>query len=269
MKIISWNVGRNLRKIDKQLSILEENPDVLCLQEVTQKSFLEFQKKLLGYYDHIAFSLDLIEDKNLLKGARRLGVLVASKFEIQYRDIDEFDIPWRERVLNLDIIAPQKILFYGVYIPPGSSNKWIKIETLEGLYNGLLTQTDYPKIMCGDFNVPQEENENGVITFAQKIQKNREIILRKSFRGGSGIRWDKAERAIFESGENYDFFDCFRDLYPIKKEYSFYIERKNQIVAQRRFDHFFCSKIKPIEVRYLHSYREKKYSDHSPIMMEV
>ena len=176
MKIISWNVGRNLRKIDKQLSILEENPDVLCLQEVTQKSFLEFQKKLLGYYDHIAFSLDLIEDKNLLKGARRLGVLVASKFEIQYRDIDEFDIPWRERVLNLDIIAPQKFLFYGVYIPPGSSNKWIKIETLEGLYNGLLTQTDYPKIMCGDFNVPQEENENGVITFAQKIQKNLRLF---------------------------------------------------------------------------------------------
>ena len=42
--------------------------------------------------------------------------------------------------------------------------------------------------MCGDFNIPQEENEKGVITFAQKIQKNQEIILRKSFRGGSGIR---------------------------------------------------------------------------------
>ena len=270
MKIISWNVGRNFTKIDRQVSILDEQPDILCLQEVTQKSFKIYHRILSQYFDHIFFSLDLISNKDLLKGARSLGVLVASIFKLQMRNFDEFKIPWRERILNLDIFATkQKIIFYGVYIPPGSSNKWIKIETLEGLYKGLLAKSNHPRIMCGDFNIPQEENINGIITFAQRIKKNNDVVTRKSFRGGSGARWDSAERCIFEMKSDYKFLDCFRSLHPFKKEYSFYIKRKNQIIAKRRFDHFFCTVLKPIKVKYIHRYREKNYSDHSPVLMEI
>ena len=269
MKVISWNVGRSYKNIDNQLSILKEDPDIMCLQEVTQKSFNIFKKKLNKKFNYISFSLDLIPDKNLLIGPRRLGVLIASKYKTELRKITEFELPWRERVLNLNIYNKKKIKFYGVYIPPGSSNKWIKIETLEGLFRGLSKKNNSPTIMCGDFNIPQEENTKGVITFAQKIQKNNEIITKKSFRGGSGFRWDAAERSIFENNGLYDLFDCYRNLHPNKKEYSFYIERKNKIVAKRGFDHFFCSKLKPIKVKYLHSYREKKFSDHSPMLMEL
>ena len=270
MKIISWNVGRNFTKIKKQVSILDGEPDILCLQEVTQKSFKIYYAILSKYFDHFFFSLDLISNKELLKGARSLGVLVASKFKLKIRKYDEFKIPWRERILNLDIFTTKKkIIFYGVYIPPGSSNKWIKIETLEGLYKGLLAKANHPKIMCGDFNIPQEENSNRIITFAQRIKKNNDVMTRKSFRGGSGARWDRAERSIFEMKDDYEFFDCFRSLYPSKKEYSFYIKRKNQVIAKRRFDHFFCTELKPIKVKYIHKYREKNYSDHSPVLMEI
>ena len=50
MKIISWNVGRNFTKINKQVSILDEQPDILCLQEVTQKSFKIYNQMFENIY---------------------------------------------------------------------------------------------------------------------------------------------------------------------------------------------------------------------------
>ena len=85
MKVISWNVGRSYKNIDNQLSILKENPDIMCLQEVTQKSFNIFKKKLNKKFNYISFSLDLIPNKNLLIGPRRLGVLIVSKYKTKLR----------------------------------------------------------------------------------------------------------------------------------------------------------------------------------------
>ena len=101
MKVISWNVGRSYKNIDNQLSILKEDPDIMCLQEVTQKSFNIFKKKLNKKFNYISFSLDLIPNKNLLIGPRRLGVLIVSKYKTKLRNKEKLETR-PEKILNKD-----------------------------------------------------------------------------------------------------------------------------------------------------------------------
>ena len=176
-------------------------------------------------------------------------------------------------MLGVDIATSREtIKFYNAYIPPGSTNRWKKIETLEGLYKGLAKHSERKRILCGDFNTPQDELlKHGVCTFAQKINKKGVPKLKKIFRGGSGKRWDQGERSILEDLKEFNLGDAYRRIHPIpKKAYSFVLERRGKVVAKRRFDHFFSSKeliIKSVE--YLHKYREDGLSDHSPLELII
>ena len=271
MRAISWNIGKNFKIIDQQLKIVdEEKPDILALQEVTSKSYNIINEILRPKFKHIHFSLDLIKDNKLSVGPRKLGVLTASNYKLEMRDLNEFNIPWRERILNHNIYtSKKKIRFYNAYIPPGSSNGWIKIETLEGIFKGLNIRSSDPRILCGDFNIPQSENHrHNIITFAQKMKLKGKPRLKKNFRRGSGKRWDQAERNLFENLKSVGMQDGYRKKHSYKThEHSFVIIRKGKVAAKRRFDHFFMSNdIIISEIIYLHSYREKKLSDHSPIL---
>ena len=273
MRSISWNIGKKLKLLEDQLKIInDKKPDIIALQEVTYNTFGKIKDLIKSKYKFINLSLDLINEKSVLVGPRKLGVLVATNFKTVLRDINEFKLPWRERILNLDIYTgTKKFNFNSAYIPPGSSNGWIKIETLEGIFNGLNKKIDEPKILCGDFNIPQAETFKGqLITFAQKIKQKGKPKLKKSFRGGSGSRWDLAERNLFENLKTLGIQDAFRKVNGFKKEdYSFEIIRKGKVVSRRRFDHFFTSDdINIIKIEYLHSFRLEKLSDHSPIMID-
>ena len=98
--------------------------------------------------------------------------------------------------------------------------------------------------------------------------------LKKNFRGGSGKRWDQAERNLFENLKSVGMQDSYRKKHSYKTyEYSFAIIRKGKVVAKRRFDHFFTSDDLSInQIGYLHynnTYIEKKLSDHSPIQIDL
>ena len=273
-KCLTWNLGYRLKKISSQMkAVLDRNPNIIAFQEVTLESSKIIKKILSSSYKNIVDSFELMSDQSLLKGPRRLGVLIATNYDLKLRSQNEFDIPWPERILAADItILHETIEFYNTYIPPGSSNRWKKIETLEGLYKGLAIHTEKKRILCGDFNTPQDELlKHGVCTFAQKINKKGVPKLKKIFRGGSGNRWDQGERNVLEGLKEFNLSDAYRRIHPIsKKAYSFVIERRGKVVAKRRFDHFFLSKefkIKSIE--YLHQFRESGLSDHSPLELIV
>jgi len=274
LKCFTWNLGHRIKKIPSQMkAVVDRNPNIIAFQEITLESSKIIKKILSSSYKNIVDSFELISDQSLLKGPRRLGVLIATNYDLKLRSQNEFEIPWRERILAADIIIPNETIeFYNTYIPPGSSNRWKKIETLEGLYKGLAKHTEKKRILCGDFNTPQDELlKHGVCTFAQKINKKGVPKLKKIFRGGSGNRWDQGERNVLEGLKEFNLVDAYRQLHPIpKKAYSFVIERKGRVVAKRRFDHFFLSKefkIKSIE--YLHQFRESGLSDHSPLELIV
>ena len=273
-KCFTWNLGHRLKKIPSQMkAVVKRNPDIIAFQEITLESSKIIKEILSSSYKNILDSFELMIDQSLLKGPRRLGVLIATNYDLKTRSQNEFEITWIERILAADITTPHETIeFYNTYIPPGSSNRWKKIETLEGLYKGLAKHTEKKRILCGDFNTPQDELlKHGVCTFAQKINKKGVPKLKKIFRGGSGNRWDQGERNILEGLKEFNLSDAYRRIHPIpKKAYSFVIERRGKVVAKRRFDHFFLSKefkIKSIE--YLHQFRESGLSDHSPLELIV
>ena len=274
LKCFTWNLGHRLKKIPSQIkAVVDRNPNIIAFQEITLESSKIIKKILSSSYKNIVDSFELVLDQSLLKGPRRLGVLIATNYDLKSRSQNEFEIPWPERILAADIdTSNETIEFYNAYIPPGSSNRWKKIETLEGIYKGLAKHTEKKRILCGDFNTPQDELlKHGVCTFAQKINKKGVPKLKKIFRRGSGNRWDQGERNILEGLKEFNLSDAYRRIHPIpKKAYSFVIERRGKVVAKRRFDHFFLSKefkIKSIE--YLHQFRESGLSDHSPLELIV
>ena len=250
-------------------AVIQLQPDIIAFQEVTLNSINIIRKKLSPLYANIVDSLELVQEKSALAGPRRYGVLIATNYNIQILDPKLFDIPWQERILSANITHPKETIeFHTAYIPPGSTNRWKKIETLEGIYKQLAVQTDTKRILCGDFNTPQDELvKYGAVTFAQKINKLGVPKLKETFRGGSSERWDKGERNILEGLREYNLSDSYRQTHHIpKKAFSFELVRKGRIVAQRRFDHFFSSKeLNPKSAEYLHKLRKNKLSDHSPL----
>jgi len=131
----------------------------------------------------------------------------------------------------------------------------------EGVYRRLAYQSDIPRILCGDFNSPQQETTDGqLVTWGEKLEKNGEIS------GGEG-RWAVGERSVLKGLAEYDLPDIFRLLngYQIQ-EYSWFMRFKGRIAAKRRFDHIFASKsLNAVECQYLGEVVEQKLSDHAAI----
>ena len=267
---ISWNTAKRTKYINKQVELIMKNDcDVVALQEVIYSSERMFKELLSPKYKYIFSSFDLVKDKSILNGKRMFGQLVASKIPCKTISPNKMNIPWTERVLTvLLLIEGIKIYFYTTHIPPGSSNGWIKIEMINGIVRHLINNKKYNQILCGDFNTPKHESlNNGLITFGQVINKNGKIKIKKSFRGGKGIDWDRGERSLFKDLKENDIIESYRLKYPRKfGEKSWTYKRKGKLFGQR-FDHFFASttfivnKIKYIKLN-------ESISDHNPIVAE-
>jgi exonuclease III len=272
MKIISWNVAHRVRKQQLQMnSLLSRKPDVIGLQEVTNKTlplWLEGLKKK-GYIYTIS-SFDLHDNNSELIGPRKYGILIASRWPLDRIDQSSLTIQWPERLISVLIHSPRMIFeFHVAHIPCGSSHGVLKIDTIIGIYNFLKRKNNkYPRILSGDFNMPQAETPSGeVITWAQKICKDGQVKLKKRKRGRRGDEWDAGERSILQGLAKYDLCDIFRLRNGYEaQEFSWLFRLKGKIVAKRRFDHLFASeKLNPVTCCYIHSFREKSLSDHSAI----
>jgi exonuclease III len=217
MKLITWNVARRVGMLPRQIECLAAlQPDIITLQEVTKTTAPLFKELLpsLGL-KHIVSGIDFVADPSTLKGPRRYGLLIASKSDISNPEIGGELIKWPERFLSGTVDTPYlPVKIHTTHIPPGSSNGWIKIEMLEGIYRTLVTE-DYPyRILTGDFNLPKEEMPTGVvITCAYKRNSKGEYTP-----GRRNERWDKGERNIITGLKEYDLEDVSRKLYGYSKE---------------------------------------------------
>jgi exonuclease III len=159
------------------------------------------------------------------------------------------------------------VTLYNAHVPPGSSNGWIKIEMLNGIYRALAVHSDTPRILCGDFNTPQIETADGeVVTWAQRQGANGEWRTLRTFRGGLGTDWDTGERRVLSGLAEYELVDVYRHLHGYAATDSSWILRRNSREVGRRFDHVFASRaLEPQSCEYLHPLRQSGLSDHSPI----
>lgn len=261
LRIISWNIAHRVGCVKAQAhALLSRSPDLVALQEVTS-SIVDILTHTLkeGGLVHSVYS-----NPPSKTGPQSYGVFIASRFPIEL--LTPFSIPWDEKALSVRVSGSEHTLeFHTVHVPNGSGNKWIKIETLEGIYEGLAKHSHVPRVLCGDLNTPQLECATGeVITWAQKIAPDGTIRTKSRIRGGSGSRWDNGERQILAGLAEFGLRDVYRSLHGYDiQEFSWALNRKEKSI-RRRFDHIFASLL-PVECIYLHPWREAKLSDHSPI----
>jgi exonuclease III len=266
MKLISWNVNHRKQADRQAAAISRRAPDVVALQEVDRSNAGQWQTYLSD--QGLRFATNSFGDQcdGWPERARRYGELVASSWPLTLLPIEKFGMPWPERLLSVLIDMPGcPFELHTAYIPPGSSHGWIKIETLEAIYRCLSRNCDKARILCGDFNTPQEERADGrVVTWGESI--NRNGIVRLLLRGDREGRWDKAEREVLLGLGDFDLGDVFRRIHGYTvQDFSWHFARTGKII-RRRFDHIFASRsLNAIECSYLHGLREEGLSDHSPI----
>lgn len=244
-------------------------PDVIALQEVSPSTVEQFHRKLLDIgLTNSLHSFDLSANTNLPKN-RSLGVMIASRFPII--ESERANTPWAEKSLSATLqLDNQLVDLHSAYIPPGSSNGWMKIDTIEAVVERVLQPSGNLKILCGDFNCPQKELDDGtIITWGQKIGSNGSTRMSNIWQGQPVARWDDAERSLFTKLADSDIKDVYRQLNGFSADgYSWVLSRKDK-KFKRRYDHVFASgKLNPNNCEYLHEPRMTGLSDHSPILVD-
>ncbi len=156
------------------------------------------------------------------------------------------------RVCGLEVID--------VHSPTSPKPNLAKVPTHEAVYEHLASGTG-PRLVCGDLNTPRKEfQDRRVWTFARdrygKLRSDR------------GERWDQAELALINGLEPIEFRDAFRDRHGLElREISWEWRRWG---GAYRLDHLIMSaQVRAREVRYLHDWRKRGLSDHSPLFVRV
>lgn len=175
MKIISLNVNGIRASISKGFFdwVREEDPDILCLQEIKISE------------DKLPFDLILLDDYiSFFNHADRKGysgVAVYSKKEPAWVNktlgMERFDKEGRLLELGFDNFS-----LLNVYIPHGARDKTnlgYKMEVYESLRKRLENKEGGKVILVGDFNIahkmvdlarPKENKNNIMFTFAERMQ---------------------------------------------------------------------------------------------------
>lgn len=255
MLLLSWNVAGRVKRLPEQAArVLDLEPDVVCLQEVTRSTLPQW-RALLSEAGYIG-----IEHGEFPRAARArpLAVLSAARTPVHAVLVD--GVPWPERVLAVHLSDGTEIV--NVHSPISPKPDLAKVRTHEAVHRHLADREEsHPRILCGDLNTPRRENEDGTVwTFA----RDRYGRLRPD----RGERWDRAELALIRGLEPFGYRDAFRHLHPHDTgEISWGWARWN---GGYRLDHLIVSSEVTVEhCRYEHPWREEGLSDHSPLLARL
>jgi endonuclease/exonuclease/phosphatase family metal-dependent hydrolase len=179
MRLLTWNLNAR-RDLARQLAaIADRSPDVVALQEVTPRSITLWRSALPeAGLPHVVDSFAISAPWSAV-GPRRYGVVIASRFRLT-TVVSTHAVPWPERILTAAVAMPHgAVTVHTTHIPPGSSNGWKKVEMLEAVL-AVVSESEGPCILCGDFNLPQAETPQGrIVTWAERIIIGGEPRLRR------------------------------------------------------------------------------------------
>ncbi|HLX59557.1 MAG TPA: endonuclease/exonuclease/phosphatase family protein [Ktedonobacteraceae bacterium] len=284
MKVVTWNVNNRFGTVLQQVQELEQRElDVVALQDVNANAVARYIEafRRIGL-PHI---LHTLERQRL---AVPTGVLLASRFPLSLLpDQPEsvlwsqgYDTPdrekllrhWSRRTLFALLHGPSgEIELANVYITPANHFEkdasggrklypYLKLDLLAGVFQALATPTHRPRLLCGDFNAPQCERENGEIITWGYLKRNGGYFLKDP-------RQHELELRILQDLRSYDLHDVYRRLHGYARQtqgegWSWCYRDLNRY----RFDHMFASHILcPVQACYLHALRQSGLSDHAPL----
>lgn len=248
MKLISWNVAGFRACLNKGFENFfnEENPDIICLQEVkAELEQIPFNPK--GYYCYI----------NPAEKKGYSGTLIYTKIkpikESYGIGIEEHDK--EGRVITLEF---EDFYLVNQYVPNVKRDlsrldyRMVWEEDLKKYVKNL--EKKKPVVICGDFNVAHNEID---------------IKNAKANRGNAGFTDEERDKftKLLDSG----FIDTFRYFYPDTKDaYTWwsYIGHARDNNIGWRIDYFLTSKDIINRVSNPKIYSDVYGSDHCPIGIE-
>ncbi len=256
MKLISWNVNARVKDGPKQVKALsQQKPHVVALQDVRIAAVAQYERAFAEI--GLRYVLHTFQDTS--DGSTPTCVLIASCFELERLPLllsstlwpeghwspnpEKMMKHWAKRTLFVTFQSPWgKIDLYNAYITPANHREnssagrkkypWIKWDLLSGIYHALAIPTDRLRILCGDFNTPQEEKPTGeIITWGYDYDKKK-----GSYRLTRPDQ-DKVERRVLQGLAAYNLPDVYRLFHGYRKGES----EKVCIWRTYRYDHIFAS----------------------------
>ena len=284
MKIITWNVNNRVGTVAHQVQELgQREPDVVALQDVNRNAVEGYTEAFRSIgLPHLLGTLDRQTQ------AVPTGVLLASRFPLSLLpdvpesllwsqgcstpDREKLRQHWGRRTLFALLHRPWgEIELANVYITPanhfekdGNGTRqpypYLKLDLLAGVYHTLATTAQRPRLLCGDFNAPQHERENGEIITWGYLKRHGDYILQYP-------RQHELELGVLRGLSDYDLHDVYRRLHGYDgqtQEEGWSWCSRNRF--RYRFDHLFASHaLRPVQACYLHAFRESGLSDHAPL----
>ena len=259
IKIATWNVNSiriRLNLLDKLVK--DENPDIICLQEVKAKEedFPFNEIKELGF-DNIA--LYSIPGYN--------GVAILSK--LPFVNEQKYTRVGKDDARHISIELNNGLELHNIYVPAGgdipdtdSNPSFVhKLNFIDEMKEFFNKTQNKKRIICGDFNVAPLNNDVWNHKAMLKIISHTPVETEKV------TDW-------FNCG---NFIDVVRSIYPEpEKIYSWWSYRNPNWQTNnkgRRLDHIWCSPdIMPkiSKVKILKDFRlQERPSDHVPIVAEL
>jgi len=252
MKIITWNVNGIRAALGKNLKpwMLEQSPDVFCLQEIkaTPQQLTDEQRDFPGY--NVAW--------NPAQRPGYSGVATFSKRELDEvrlgLDEERFDVEGRVIRTRHD-----DFLLYNIYFPNGQRG-YDRVEYKLDFYARLLEicdalhAADENIIITGDFNTAHQP-----------------IDLARPDENETTSGFLPEERAWVQKYLEHGFVDVYRRLYPERVQYTWWTYR--MAARQRnigwRIDYFLVSERLAGRVRDVIIHEGVTGSDHCPVELVI
>ena len=137
-------------------------PDIVALAEVGRNHVVDYAETLaaLGLVDWRNSPRDIDTPPPGAGSERNRNLIIASRWPLA--EVGQIAAPWPERALSVLVRSPWRpIEVHAVHMPTGRGWGFTKIETFEAVYRALGRRTPRARILCGDFNSPQEELPDG------------------------------------------------------------------------------------------------------------
>ncbi len=279
MKLLSCNVnGRTERALGRQLSaVIGRKPDILALQEVTLGTYDAWCRGLLNAGYSVVANIDLValpypqppyvsppfprrppresieqvgqinrKYFNLSAARHPIAMLPGLSFE----DREEMRFAFPEKYLAAKVIVDGvEIDVHNAHLPPGVSRGLIKVHAFEAIRRRIDADTHVPRVLCGDFNAPVEEDAGGPISQSSGPWSESDQE-----------RWKLAEKRIVDS---LDMRDVYRDVHDREHPFPYsYFTGPLKRRTGHRYDHVFASPgIQTESCAYLSEWLESNHVD--------
>lgn len=265
LRLITWNTAARNGRVQRQAeALLERQPDVVTLQEVTHAAMDSMMHRLSS--GGLTHTLASCASAASTAKSRQTCVLIASRFPLVA--LEWVDFGWPEKALGARLdLDGTKLDVFTVHMPPGANHGWFRIECFQAVHAALAKSCEHPRVLTGDFNSPLAELPSGeVICAGMRCDHEGRWVAQRSRKGHDGQRWADGENLVFTGLRAHDLRDVFRGVHGWNRT-DFSIEmRWRETTTRRRFDHVFASShLQAISCEYLHPLRESGLSDHSPL----